>query len=229
MVFVIGDLHLSFDVDKPMDIFGNKWENYTEKLADNWRRQVKEEDTVIIAGDFSWGLTLQETYKDFEYINKLPGKKIILKGNHDYWWNTVTKMNNFLRDNNFENISFLYNNSYEFDDFEIVGTRGWSDQEIVGYEKNILREIGRLKNSINSTKTNKPKIAIMHYPPFMPGAKDEYKFTKILEDNNIIKCYYGHLHAGSHKTAIQGNINNIEYHLISADYLNFELKEISIS
>lgn len=228
MVFVIGDLHLSFGVDKPMDIFGSKWENYTEKLANNWKRQVKDSDTVLIAGDFSWGSNLKESYKDFEFINNLPGKKIILKGNHDYWWTTVTKMTNFLQDNNFENISFLYNNSYEFENFEIVGTRGWSDQEIVGYEKNILREIGRLKNSINSTKTNKPKIAIMHFPPFMSNTKEEYKFTKILEENNVIKCYYGHLHAASHKNAKQGNINGVEYHLISGDYLNFELKEITL-
>lgn len=228
MVFVIGDLHLSFGVDKPMDIFGLKWKNYTEKLANNWKKQVNETDTVIIAGDFSWGSNLKESYKDFEYINNLPGKKIILKGNHDYWWSTLTKMNNFLKENNFHNISFLYNNSYEFEEFEIIGTKGWSDQDIIGYEKNILREIGRLKNSINSTKTNKPKIAIMHFPPFMIGVKDEFKFTKVLEENNIVKCYYGHLHASSLKTSIQGNLNNIEYHLISADYLNFELKEIKL-
>lgn len=228
MVFVIGDLHLSFGVDKPMDIFGYKWDNHTEKLAENWKRQVKDEDTVIIAGDFSWSSNLEDTYKDFEFIHNLPGKKIILKGNHDYWWSTVTKMNNFLEDNNFHDISFLFNNSYEFEDFEIVGTRGWSDQQIVGYEKNILREIGRLKTSIQSTKTDKPKIAIMHYPPFFSGVKEEYLFTKVLEENNIQKCYYGHLHAASQKTATQGIVNNVEYYLISGDYLNFELKQIEI-
>ena len=228
MVYIIGDLHLSFGVDKPMDIFGYKWDNHTERLQENWINTVKEEDTVILAGDFSWATKLEDTYKDFEYINNLPGKKILLKGNHDYWWNTITKMNKFLEDNNFNNIYFLYNNSYEFEDFEIVGTKGWSEFEIEGYHKNILREVGRLKNSINSTTTNKAKIAVIHYPPFMGKVPDEYNFVKVLEDNNIKKCYYGHLHASSHKNAIQGNVNGIEYHLISGDYLDFKLKKIEV-
>lgn len=228
MVFVIGDLHLSFGVDKPMDIFGYKWENHTEKLSKNWKEQVGDDDTVIIAGDFSWASNLEEAYKDFEYINKLSGTKIILKGNHDYWWSTVTKMNDFLEENNFEKIFFLHNNSFEFEDFVIVGTKGWSDQEIVGFEKNIYREQGRLKRSIESNKSNKPKIAILHHPPFFIGESDEYKFTNILEEYNIKKCYYGHLHGDSHKSALQGEINGVEYHLISGDYLDFKLKPIKM-
>ncbi len=228
MVFVIGDLHLSFGVDKPMEIFGYKWENHIEKLTNNWIEQVKEDDTVILAGDFSWSSNLDDAYKDFEYINNLPGKKILLKGNHDYWWSTLTKMNKYLEEKNFKNIYFLHNNSYEFEDFEIVGTKGWSDQEITGYEKNILREIGRLKTSIESTKTDKPKIAVIHHPPFFTGEKEEYKFTKILEENNVKKCYYGHLHGSSHINAIQGSINGVEYHLISGDYLDFRLKLIEL-
>lgn len=228
MVFVIGDLHLSFGVNKPMDIFGYKWENHTEKLANNWKKQVKKDDTVFLAGDFSWASNLEDAYKDFEYINSLPGTKILLKGNHDYWWTTVTKMNKFLKENNFKNIFFLHNNSYEFENFEIVGTKGWSDQEVSGHEKNILREMERLKTSIKSCKTNKPKIAIIHHPPFFIGERDEYKFTKVLEEYGIKKCYYGHLHGNSHNNAIQGNINNIEYYLISGDYLGFELKLIEL-
>ncbi len=228
MVYVIGDLHLSFGVDKPMDIFGYKWDRHTEKLSENWKEQVKEDDTVIIAGDFSWASNLEQAYKDFQFINELPGKKIILKGNHDYWWSTVTKMTNYLEENNFKNISFLYNNSYEFEDFEIVGTKGWSDQEITGFEKNVLREIGRLKNSIKSTKTDKPKIAVLHHPPFFIGEKEEYKFTNVLEEYDVSKCYYGHLHGESHKTAIQGIRNGIEYHLISGDYLDFKLMRIEL-
>lgn len=228
MVYVIGDLHLSFGVDKPMDIFGYIWENHADKIAENWRAKVKDTDTVLLAGDFSWATKLEDSLKDFEFINNLPGKKIILKGNHDYWWNTVTKMKKFLEENGIQNIDFLYNNSFEFEDFVIVGTRGWSDLEINGFEKNILREVGRLKNSINSVKTDKPKIAIMHYPPFMGKVNDEYKFTKVLEDNNILKCYYGHLHGISHKTAIQGEVDNVEYSLISADYLDFDLKLVEI-
>ena len=137
-------------------------------------------------------------------------------------------MTNYLEENNFKNISFLYNNSYEFEDFEIVGTKGWSDQEIAGFEKNVLREIGRLKNSIKSTKTDKPKIAILHHPPFFIGEKEEYKFTNVLEEHSVSKCYYGHLHGESHKTAIQGVRNGIAYHLISGDYLDFKLMRIEL-
>lgn len=122
-IYVIGDLHLSFSTNKPMDIFG--WGNHSEKIKKNWLEKVKNEDTVILPGDFSWATYLQDTYKDFEYLNNLPGKKILSKGNHDYWWTTVTSMKKYLNQNNFENIDFLYNNSFLVEDKIIVGTRGW--------------------------------------------------------------------------------------------------------
>lgn len=227
MIYVIGDLHLSFGVEnKEMDKFGYKWENHTERLKKDWLEKVKPADTVILAGDFSWANSLEEVKKDFEYISSLPGKKILIKGNHDYWWNTVTKMEAFLKENNFSDIFFLYNNSYEVEDYEIVGTKGWSEFEVSGYEKNVLREINRLKLSISSTKTEKDKIAILHYPPFMGDVDDMYKFTKVLEESNIKKCYYAHLHGFSHNRAIQGMYNGVEYILVSGDYVDFKLQKI---
>ena len=116
MIYVIGDLHLSLSTNKPMDIFGGNWDNYDEKIKQNWNKKINNEDTVILPGDLSWAMYLEESIKDFSYLNSLPGKKILLKGNHDYWWDTVTKMNKFLKKNNFENIYFLQNNSFLIED-----------------------------------------------------------------------------------------------------------------
>lgn len=234
-IYVIGDLHLPFGKDKPMDIFGEKWQGYTEKLEIEWKETVKPEDTVILAGDFSWATYLQDTYNDFDFINKLPGRKILLKGNHDYWWTTVTNMNKYLEEMNFKNIDFLYNNSFEIEDKVIVGTRGWALLDSENSEKMINREAGRLELSIKSAiekyGTNKEIICIMHYPPITSSKmKNEYtydsKFLDIMKKYNISKCYYGHLHADSHKDAVEGNIEGIEFNLISGDYLQFKLKLI---
>ena len=148
-IYVIGDLHLSFSVNKPMDIFGYNWENHAERIKNNWIKKVKEEDTVILPGDFSWATYLEDTYKDFEYLNSLPGKKIMSKGNHDYWWTTLTSMRKYLKENNFENIDFLYNNSYFIENKIIVGTRGWINSWSSEENRKILkRENDRLKLSI---------------------------------------------------------------------------------
>ena len=170
-IYVIGDLHLSFAVDKPMDIFGNNWENHAEKIKSNWIEKVKPEDTVILPGDFSWATYLEESKADFEYLNSLPGRKIMSKGNHDYWWTTVTKMNKFLKENNFENIYFLYNNSYLIENKIIVGTRGWVTNFKAPINAKILkRENDRLKLSIEDGikkyGEDKEIIAFIHYPPF---------------------------------------------------------------
>ena len=146
-IFVIGDLHLSFKNPKPMDIFGENWAGHEEKIRNNWIENVKEDDLVILPGDFSWETYLEDTKLDFEYLNNLPGKKLLLKGNHDYWWTTVTSMRNFLKENNFTNIDFLYNNSYLIENTIVAGTRGWSEQEERA-EKILRRENMRLKNSI---------------------------------------------------------------------------------
>ena len=165
-IYVIGDLHLPFGEDKPMDIFGEKWQGYTEKLKEDWNKKVKPEDTVILAGDFSWATYLKDTYKDFEFINNLPGKKILLKGNHDYWWTTVKSMKTYLEENEFENIDFLYNNSFEIEDKIIVGTRGWALLDSENSEKMIKRESARLelsiKDAIQKYGEDKELICIMH-------------------------------------------------------------------
>lgn len=232
-IYVIGDLHLSFSADKPMDIFGMNWENHADKIKDNWISKVKEDDTVILPGDFSWATYLEETYKDFEFLNSLPGKKILSKGNHDYWWTTVTSMKRFLKENNFENIDFLYNNAFLIENKIITGTRGWINTWKSQENYKILkRENERLKISINKGinefGNDKEIITFIHYPPFYKEnlIPEEIDFSKTLKDYNIQKCYYAHLHGESHKDAVEGIINNIEYKLISSDYLNFDLLKI---
>ena len=229
-IYAIADLHLSFSEDKPMDIFGDNWENHAEKIKENWIKQVKEEDYVILPGDFSWEMYLNNTKLDFQYLNSLPGTKILLKGNHDYWWTTLTKMNEFIKGNGFKNIYFLYNNSYLVEDKIIVGTRGWNILDTENDGKMIKRENARLELSIQDGLekygSDKEIIVFMHYPPInksdlMGGEKTE--FVKTFQKYNIHRCFYGHLHGLSHKEAIEGLVNGIEYKLISADYLNFNL------
>lgn len=168
-IYAIADLHLSFLHGKPMDIFGDNWENHAEKIRNNWIKKVKKEDCVILPGDFSWEMNLKDTKLDFKYLNDLPGRKILLKGNHDYWWTTITKMNNFLKENEFANIEFLYNNSYLIENKIIVGTRGWNIQDTENNSKMIKRENARLELSIqdgiNKFGTDKEMIVFMHYPP----------------------------------------------------------------
>ncbi len=232
-IYVIGDLHLSFSVDKPMDIFGNNWENHAEKIKNNWIEKVKENDTVILPGDFSWATYLEETYKDFEFLNSLPGKKILSKGNHDYWWTTLTSMKKFLKENYFENIDFLYNNAYLIDERIIIGTRGWINSWKSEENYKILkRENDRLKLSlekgVQEFGNNKEIIGFIHYPPFYKEQiiPKEIDFIKTLSDYNVKKCYYAHLHAESLKDAVNGNVNGIEFKLVSSDYLKFNLLKI---
>ena len=232
-IYTIADLHLSFLEDKPMDIFGDNWENHAEKIKKNWIEQVKEEDFVILPGDFSWAMYLKDTKLDFEYLNGLPGSKILLKGNHDYWWTTLAKMNEFIQENNFNNIHFLYNNSYLIENKIIVGTRGWNILDTENDSKMIKRENARLELSIKDGLSrygeDKEIIAFMHYPPINKNdilANDKTDFVKTFEKYNIHRCYYGHLHGTSHKDAIEGTVNGIDYKLISADYLNFTLQKI---
>lgn len=232
-IYVIGDLHLSFGVDKPMNIFGDNWENHAEKIKNNWIKKVKEEDTVILPGDFSWAMYLEESEKDFQFLNSLPGRKILSKGNHDYWWTTVTKMYKFLKEKKFENIDFLYNNSYLIEDKIIVGTRGWiTNPKSEENYKILKRENDRLKISLNSGikqfGNDKEIFAFIHYPPFFKEmVPEEINFRATLEKYNVSKCVYAHLHGDSHKEAIEGKINGISYRLASSDYLNFDLIKLN--
>lgn len=229
-IYIIGDLHLSFSTDKPMDIFG--WGNHAEKIKENWIQKVKAEDTVILPGDFSWATYLEDTYKDFSFLNSLPGNKILLKGNHDYWWTTVTSMKKYLKENNFDNINFLYNNSFLIENKIIVGTRGWLNSWKSQENYKILkRENDRLKLSIEHGIKNfgqdKEIIAFIHYPPFYKEqVPEEIDFIKTLNKYNITTCYYAHLHGDSHIEAVEGNVNGITFKLVSSDYLKFDLLKI---
>lgn len=232
-IYVIGDLHLSFNEDKPMYIFGDNWRGHEEKIKKDWVEKVTDNDLVILPGDFSWSMKLEDTENDFEFINNLPGKKLLLKGNHDYWWNTVTKMRKFLEEKNFKNIDFIYNQGYEFENYIIAGTRGWSKIEHCENEKILNRELARLETSIKDglQKTEKPKevIVFMHYPPISNAKiinKEEAQFVEIMKKYNVKRCFYGHLHGSSIKDAFEGMFDGIEFKLVSADGLDFKLYKI---
>ena len=232
-IFVIGDLHLSFNQNKPMDIFGENWIGHEEKIKQDWIKKVKENDLVIIPGDFSWETYLENTELDFNFLNRLPGKKLLLKGNHDYWWTTLTNMKKFLKEKNFTNIDFLYNNSYEYEDKIICGTRGWSIADHEADKKLINRELIRLeislKNGIELYGNQKEIIVFMHYPPITKStilSNQEADFVNLMKKYNVKKCYYAHLHGVSINDAIEGNIEGIEFKLVSADGLDFKLLQI---
>ena len=233
-IYVIADLHLSFKVNKPMDIFGNNWDNHPEKIKKYWLENVKPEDTVILPGDFSWATYIEDAKLDFDFLNSLPGKKILLKGNHDYWWTTLAKMREFVLDNNYENIDFLYNNAYLVEDKIIVGSRGWALQDGEENRKMIKRENERLKLSfkygIENFGDNKEIIAFMHYPPIASEnllGNNYLDFYKTMKEYGVKDCYYGHLHGNSHSDAIEGDVGGINFHLISADYLDFKPQNIN--
>lgn len=229
-IYTISDLHLSLGMDKKMDIFGENWENHEQKIKNNWIKKVKEEDLVLLPGDFSWAMYIEDAKKDFEYLNKLPGTKLLLKGNHDYWWETLTKMRKYLKDNNFYNIDFIYNNSYMWEDKIIVGTRGWSEQED-NPEKIIKREILRLELSIQDGikkfGNDKEIIICMHYPPFNRYEENELNFINTMKKYNVKTCVYGHIHGDAGKDAIQGNIEGIQFIMASSDQINFDLTRIN--
>ena len=228
-IYTISDLHLSLGIDKPMDIFGEIWENHEEKIKNNWTKKVKEEDLVLLPGDFSWAMYLEDAKNDFEFLNKLPGTKLLLKGNHDYWWGTLVKMKAFLKENRFEKIDFIQNNSYLWEDKIISGTRGWSEQE-ENAEKIIRRENLRLELSLQDGITkygaDKEIIVCMHYPPFNGYEKLELDFIKTMKKYNVKTCIYGHIHGEAGKDAIQGNIEGINFIMASSDQTNFNLIKI---
>jgi len=233
-IYTIGDLHLSFKENKPMSIFGENWSEHEEKIKKDWKEKVKENDLVVLPGDFSWAMYLKDTDEDFKYLNELPGKKLLIKGNHDYWWTTIKSMRNFLEENNFKNIDFIHNNSYEFEDKIIVGTRGWSKNEgTPDDDKIIKREVLRLelsiKDGINKFGEDKEIIVFMHYPPIIKSNlinNELSDFVKIMKKYNIKKCYYGHLHSNSIRDAVEGEHYGIDFRLVSADGLDFKLYKI---
>ena len=220
-LFAIADLHLSMGTDKPMDIFKG-WHDYSSRLENNWRKLVGENDTVVIAGDISWAMRLEECYEDFKFLNSLPGKKILLKGNHDYWWATKKKIDEYLKANGFDTISILFNNSFTVEGVTICGSRGWYyDADTDADIKVINREVGRLKLSLDSVKDTESPVVFLHYPPVYSELECK-EIMDVLKDYGIKECYYGHLHGShTHKNAVTGMYKGINMHLISTDYVDF--------
>ncbi len=219
-VYVIGDLHLSLGKQKPMDIFPG-WENHTQRLENNWKRLVNKEDTVIVPGDISWGMNLDEALPDFQFIESLPGQKIILKGNHDYWWQTYKKLEEFIERNNFKTIKFLFNNSFEVENFNICGTRGWIFESGEEHDDLIIhREAGRLKMSLDRRKGQGETLVFLHYPAIYFDQKNT-EILRILKDYGIKRVFYGHLHGKTINYAFNGIYNGTVHKLISADAIEF--------
>lgn len=220
-LYAIGDLHLCLGAPKPMDVFGGNWTGYMEKLREGMS-VIGAEDTTVLLGDLSWALDLDSAAADFAWIDQIPGKKIILKGNHDYWWNTAARFRRFCQEHDFSDLYLLNNNCYEYGDWAICGTRGWFfEAERSGQhdEKVFRRELIRLEASLKAAG-DKPKMVFLHYPPRYKGYECG-EILELLETYQVRRCYYGHLHGGSHKLALQGLWNGVEYNLVSADYLNF--------
>ena len=220
-LYAIGDLHLCLGAPKPMDVFGGAWVGYMDKLKEGLSK-ITEADTTVLLGDLSWALGMDQATADFAWINEIPGKKIILKGNHDYWWTTATKFYKFCQQNDFSNMYILNNNHYEYEDWAICGTRGWFfEEERSGQhdEKVFKRELLRLESSLKSAG-DRTKIVFLHYPPKYKGYECP-EILELLQKYDVRQCFYGHLHGPSHGLALEGLYNGVDFRLVSADYLNF--------
>lgn len=222
-VFIIGDLHLSLDGTKPMCVFGENWRDHHLKIQKDWLFRVKEDDYVILAGDTSWAMRFEGAAVDLTWIDELPGNKILLKGNHDYWWSSLKRMRDA-----YPNFNFIYNTSVNLEGVDFVGTRGWAyekfEPEDSENKKIFKRELIRLKSSLNAASGAERKICVLHYPPFdMAGEPTE--MTALIEESGIKEVYFGHIHANFDNIR-QGVVNGVKYKLISADYMNFKLHKI---
>lgn len=227
-LFAIADLHLSLGTDKPMDIFEG-WKDYVPRLEQNWRAIVGEDDTVVIAGDISWAMKLSEAVQDFRFIQSLPGRKLILKGNHDYWWSTRRKIDDFLAENGFSSIGIIHNNAAEVGDVAVCGTRGWLyDAETPEDCKIVSREVGRLNASLDEAeRLGKKPIVFLHYPPVYDGAECT-GIMDVLVRRGIFDCYYGHIHgSAAARRSPTGEYRGVQMHLISCDYLGFRPMKVT--
>ena len=224
-LYAIGDLHLSLTANKSMEVFGSGWANYVERIRLAFS-QLQPEDVVVLCGDTSWGISLEEAAEDFRFLDSLPGKKLILKGNHDYWWNTAGKMRKFFEQEGFTTLDILHNNCFFYGDYALCGTRGWFFEEEQGAQdaKVLNREVGRLEMSLRAGGEKK-KLCFLHYPPLYQGYQCPEILKKILE-YKVEGCYYGHLHGPSHRLAIQGDWFGTEFSLVAGDYLGFVPKKI---
>ena len=219
-LYVLGDPHLSFCSQKPMDIFGGAWNGYVDKLREGLSI-LREEDTIVLAGDISWGMSLEESIEDFAFLDAFPGRKLIVKGNHDYWWTTANKTYRFWEEHGFKTLNLLHNNCYEYGGYALCGTRGWFlDEDKNGHNQKVFnRELLRLETSLKAAG-EKPKLVFLHYPPLYQGYSCP-EILNLLEQYQVRACYYGHLHGGSHRLALEGMHGSVDYHLVAGDYLGF--------
>lgn len=219
-LYVLGDPHLSFRAHKPMDVFGGAWDGYVDKLRAGLS-VLREEDTIVLAGDISWGMSLDEAEEDFAFLNSFPGRKLILKGNHDYWWTTANKTYQFWAERGFTTLNLLHNNCYEYREYALCGTRGWFwEEDQNGHNQKVFnRELLRLEASLKAAG-ERPRLAFLHYPPLYQGYRCQ-EILDLLERYQVKACYYGHLHGGSHRLALEGVHGTVEYHLVAGDYLGF--------
>lgn len=231
-LYVIADLHLATaDSSKSMEVFGKRWSNYIEKLNNNWRKIVTDNDTVVVPGDISWGLTAEDAKDDLLWLDSLPGKKILLKGNHDFWWSTLSKLRAFFDANDIRSISMLNNNALEVEEYVIAGSRGWftdksmqNVEENVDYDKIVNREAIRLEMSLAdaerlSAERGKEIITFLHFPPVWSGFVCR-PILEVLKRHKISRCYFGHIH-GSYSQPQTFEFENIKFSMISADFLDF--------
>ena len=228
-LFALADLHLSFSNDKPMDIFGEAWKNHSEKIEKNWRTLVAEEDTVIVPGDISWAKHLEDVVRDLAFIHALPGTKILSKGNHDYWWSTVARMERLVAEQGLTSLHFMKNNAFLVEDAVVCGAKGWmlpTDPDFGAQDRVIYeREKGRLQRSLEEGRNlmlgeTSTLVAALHYPPLIYPYNDT-EITKILEDYRVDICVYGHLHGAALRRVFEGERNGVEYRSVSADYVDF--------
>jgi len=220
-LYAIGDLHLSLGSEKPMDVFGGRWDNYVEKIVEGFSA-LTDDDTCIICGDISWAMSMEEAVSDFKFISDLPGKKIILKGNHDYWWSTANKAYSCFAANGIENIDILHNNCFFYEDYAICGTRGWfyEEEKSPEHDKKIMaREIMRLEASLKAAG-DKRKLVFLHYPPIYHKYECP-EILSLLREYKAERCCYGHLHSKSCHLAFTGVRDGTQFSLVSADFVNF--------
>ncbi len=221
-VYAIGDLHLSLSGDHSMDVFPG-WNGYIQKIEQNWRAKITDADTVVLPGDFSWGLTLTDSLADFQFLERLPGHKVLLKGNHDYWWSTRAKIEAFFLANGLKSIEILHNSSIVTEGIALCGSRGWLFETGEAVDAKIInREAIRLEFSITQAeKTNSKPVVFLHYPPVY-GENESPQILDVLVRHHISDCYYGHIHAAGCRYALDGSYLGIRFHLVSADYLRFD-------
>ncbi len=227
-LYTIGDLHLSLSGEKPMERFGEVWRDHPQKLLEGFQN-LNSEDLTVLCGDLSWAMSLQGAREDFAFIQALPGKKLILKGNHDYWWTTVTKTSCFFAENGFDSLDILHNNAREYGEYALCGTRGWFFEEERSTEhdrKMLLRELQRLECSLKAGGDRK-KIVFLHYPPIFQSYRCE-EILRLLQEYRVERCYYGHIHGRGIPLAFNGRYGFTEFRLVSADCLNFQPLRIDL-